>query len=92
MLATAERGCASSALRVGDFSNFLSQPTQSVPRRKRNEGPTSAADWECSRTATLVESGCGVIARRSWWRKRKGGQAVGEKFMGGGLSLSGGEG
>ena len=52
---------------------------------------TSAAGWECSRTANLVESGCGVIARKSWWRKRKGGRAVGEKFMGVGcvgMSLS----
>ena len=67
------------------FRIFCRSRLKACRKERETKEPTSAAGWECSRTANLVESGCGVIARKSWWRKKKGGRGVGEKFMGGGL-------
>ena len=71
------------SVRLLEFS--VAADSKRAAKKRETKEPTSAAGWECSRTATLVESGCEVIARKSWWKKRKGGRAVGEKFMGSGL-------
>jgi len=62
------------------FRIFCRSRLKACREERETKEPTSAAGWECSRTATLVESGCGVIARKSWWRKRKGGRAVREIY------------